>query len=104
MIYCCNLSVNLIPSKSKSYSGELIHPLGKIIYEVNCKGQLWHHSFIIVDGKMPNLLGRDMLLVIKIIWYNHICKSQLYNVNNTNLLDSIREKYSEVFFLKTIFE
>ena len=38
-----------------------------------------------------------MLRVIKINWSNHICKSRIYNVNNTNLLDSILEKYSEVF-------
>ena len=26
-----------------------------------------------------------------------MCKSQIYNVNNTNLLDGILEKYSELF-------
>ena len=43
--FCHNLSVNLLPisSKLKSYSGELIHPLAKIVYMVNCKGQLCHH-------------------------------------------------------------
>ena len=28
---------------------------------------------------------------------DYICKSQIYNVYNTNLLDGILEKYSEVF-------
>ena len=35
--------------------------------------------------------------MIKIDWSNFIYKSQIYNVNNTNLLDNILEKYSEVF-------
>ena len=47
------------------------------------------HSFIIVDGKQLNLLGGDMLRMIKIYWSDYICKSQIYNVNNANLLDDI---------------
>ena len=38
-----------------------------------------------------------MLRVIKIDWSDYICKSQIYNVNNTQLLDSVLEKYFEVF-------
>ena len=38
-----------------------------------------------------------MLRVIKIDWSDYICKSQIYNVNNTHLLDSVLEKYFEVF-------
>ena len=38
-----------------------------------------------------------MLHVIKIDWSDYICKSRIYNVNNTNLLDDILEKHSEVF-------
>ena len=39
-LLCRNSSLNLlpIPSKLKSYSGELIHPLGKIVCKVNYKG------------------------------------------------------------------
>ena len=57
--------------------------------------QLCQHSFIIVDGKRPNFLGKDMMRVIKIDWSDYICKSRIYNVNNTNLLDDILENYSE---------
>ena len=60
----------------------------------------FYHSLIIVDGKEPNLLGRDMLRVIKIDWSIYICKSRILNVNNTNLLDDILEKYPEVFVLE----
>ena len=84
-------------NKLNSYSEELIHPLGKIVCQVNYKGQLCHHSFIIVDGKRPDLLGKDMLRVIKINFSNYIFKSQIYNVNSTILLDDILEKYSKVF-------
>ena len=35
--------------------------------------------------------------MIKIDWSDYICKSQSYNVNNTNLLDDTLEKYSMVF-------
>ena len=38
-----------------------------------------------------------MLHVIKIDWSDYIYKSRIYNVNNTNLLDDILEKHSEVF-------
>ena len=91
------MSVNLIPilSKVKSYSGELIDPLAKIVCKVIYKRQLHHHSFIIVDSKKLNLSGRDMLCVIKTNWSNYLCKSWV--LNKTNLLDSILEKYSEVF-------
>ena len=54
-------------------------------------------SFITADGKQPNLLGRDMLHVIQVDWCDYIRKSQIYNINNTNLLDGILEKYSKVF-------
>ena len=93
------MSVNLLPisSKSKICSGELIHPPGKLLCNVNYKGHLCHHSFLIVDVKQPNLLGRNILRVIKIDWPDYICKSRIYNVNNTNLLDGILEKNSEVF-------
>ena len=91
------MSVNLIPilSKVKSYSGELIDPLAKIVCKVIYKRQLHHHSFINVDSKKLNLSGRDMLCVIKTNWSNYLCKSWV--LNKTNLLDSILEKYSEVF-------
>ena len=93
------MSVNLyqISSKFNSYSEEPIHPLGKIECQVNYKGQLCHHSFIIVDGKRPDLLGKDMLRVIKINFSNYIFKSRICNVNSTILLDGILEKYSKVF-------
>ena len=54
-------------------------------------------SIVTAYGKRPNLLGRDMLHVIKIDWSDYIYKSRIYNVNNTNLLDDILEKHSEVF-------
>ena len=38
-----------------------------------------------------------MSRVIKIDRSNYICKSLIYNINNTNLLDDILEKYFEVF-------
>ena len=89
------MSVNLlpIPSKSKICSGELIHPPGKLLCNVNYKGHLCHHSFLIVDVKQPNLLGRNILRVIKIDWPDYICKSRIYNVNNTNLLDGILNEF-----------
>ena len=37
-----------------------------------------------------------MLCVFKIDWSDCICKSRIYNVSNTNLLDEILEKYCEV--------
>ena len=65
-LICRNPPVNLLPisSKLKSYSRELIHSLGKIVCKVNYKGELCHHSFIIVHGKRLNLLERNMSLVI----------------------------------------
>ena len=39
---------------------------------VNYKRQLCRHSFVIVDDKRPNLLGRDMLPVMKIHWSDYI--------------------------------
>ena len=42
-------------------------------------------------------LRRDMLRVIKIDWPDYICKTRIYSVNKTNLVDGILEKYSDVF-------
>ena len=44
-LICRKSSVSLLPisSKLKSYSGEQIHPRGKIVCRVNYKGQLCHH-------------------------------------------------------------
>ena len=38
-----------------------------------------------------------MLHAIEIDWFDYICKSQIYNVNNANLLDGTLEKYSRAF-------
>ena len=49
-LICRNSSVNLlsISSKLRSYSGELIHPLGKIVCKENYNEKLFHDSFIIM--------------------------------------------------------
>ena len=48
-----------------------------------------------VDGKQLN--SQDVLCVIKIDWFDYTCKSQIYNVNNSDLLDDTLEKYSDTF-------
>ena len=87
-LICRNSSANLLPisSKLRSYSGELIHPLGEIVCKVNYKGQSCHHSFIIADDKRWNLLGRDMLRVIKIDWTDYICNTAKNPVISPNFL------------------
>ena len=80
------MSVSLLPvsSKLKIYLEELIHPLVEKMCKSNYKWKLCHHSFIIVDGKQPNLCGKDMLRVIKIDCSAYIRKSQIYNINSTD--------------------
>ena len=52
----------------RTYTREVIRPLGRVIVDVEHAGQSASLSAIIVPGTGPNLLGRDWLADLKLDW------------------------------------
>ncbi|XP_033105655.1 uncharacterized protein LOC117107953, partial [Anneissia japonica] len=54
--------------KLRTYSGEIIQPLGQVMVEVGHENQNYHLPLLIIPGKGPNLLGRDWLQRFQLNW------------------------------------
>ncbi|XP_048590142.1 uncharacterized protein K02A2.6-like [Nematostella vectensis] len=63
-------SLNLQDTKLtlKTYTGETIPVLGKLVVEVKYKDFFEHLPVIVVQGKVPSLFGRDWLQHVKLSW------------------------------------
>ena len=74
----------------KTYSGDVIQPLGRCVVNVDYEGQIYDLPLLVVPGKGSNLLGRDWLQYVKINW------SQLNHVE-TAQLDCLPTLYPQLF-------
>ena len=63
----CPLDKNNLPVL-RTYSGEIIHPLGRAMLDVVYGGQTHKLSALVVPSTGPCLLGRDWLQHIRIDW------------------------------------
>ena len=60
----------------RTYSGDTIMPLGKVVLDVCYQGDVCRLECLVVQGDGPNLLGRDWLQHIKLDW------KQVYTLTN----------------------
>ena len=76
----------------RTYSGEQIKPVGCQEVQVRYGDQSATVNLIVVEGKGPNLFGRDWLQVFKVDW------ASLYNVKSEEgQVQSILKKHEAVF-------
>ena len=84
----------LLPSnlELRTYSGEQIKPVGCQEVQVRYRDQSATVNLIVVEGKGPNVFGRDWLQVFKLDW------ASLYNVKSEEgQVQSILKKHEAVF-------
>ena len=76
-----------------TYSGDSLKVLGSMEVEIVYKSQHYVLPEIIVDGKGPNLLGRNWLNIIKWDW------SQMFSIGERKgkLWQQVIDKYTDVF-------
>ena len=75
-----------INSQLKTYSGHVIKPIGKLDGELVDDNQSLNVSFIFADTKRPNLLGRDILRLLRLDWL------KLFDINNVREIVTNTEK------------
>ncbi|XP_057298423.1 uncharacterized protein K02A2.6-like [Hydractinia symbiolongicarpus] len=91
----CIPELTIQPSnlKLKTFTGEIITPLGSAAVNVEHQKQKYTLSLTIVPGESPSLLGRDWLKVIKLDWPSLF---QVKHSSNTNL-QQILVQHAAVF-------
>ena len=96
----CKSNIHLSPVsiKLRTYSGEIITPMGGIEVNIEHSGKSIEQWLLVIKGNRPNLLGRDLLSRIQLDWGKvfSTCK----NVNNVQEIDKLNNlllKYENVF-------
>ena len=81
-------SDNLMPvnNQLRAYSEEIIKFIGKLYGELVYNNHIFNVSFIVADTKGPNLLGRDILGLMKLKW------GKLLDINNVREFVTTEEK------------
>ena len=74
----------------RTYSGDIIQPLGRCVVNVEYKSQIYELSLLVVPGDGPNLLGRDWLHCVNLNW------SELHRVEAAPL-GSLPKLYPQLF-------
>ena len=62
------MKLNISMVKLRTYSGQYIIPMGEIKVKVTYENQNYIHNFVVVAGKRPNLMGRDLLMKCCLNW------------------------------------
>ena len=94
----CGKGLTYTNSKLRTYSGDFIKPEGmteaSFMYENQCL-VVW---FIVANTKSPNLLGRDVLRLLRLNWGKLLNVYYVEkNVRTQNCLNKILSDYKEVF-------
>ena len=74
--FCNANKMTSTSSKIRTYTGEVVSPMGEVELEFIYDNQKAVTSVIIMEGNYSNLLGRDILRKIKLNW------EELFNHNN----------------------
>ena len=73
----------------RSYSGDIIETIGKVVLNANHNGSSQNITVIVVKSNGPNLLGRDFLNTFQIDWTN------VFTMNTSDV--NIFAKYPDLF-------
>ena len=92
-------NINVKPScaKLKTYTGELINPVGTATVRVMYKGQSAKLPLMIVPGDGPSLLGRNSLNDIKLDWHSLFRTSEENYPEIMRKLDIILDQNKNIF-------
>ena len=76
----------------KRYTGQPIVGMGKIEPEITYDGQTTVRPILVVQGDRPNLVGRNILEVIRMDWANMF---SVWNYVTSQLVDEFPHVFSE---------
>ena len=77
--------------KLRTYTGEAIPVVGKLMVKVQYQGQEEELPLVVVAGDGPSLLGRDWLAKLKLEW------KHIFNVQAQESLQDVLQRHSTVF-------
>ena len=80
----------------RTYTGEVVRPKGVGDLEVVYKTQKFRLSVVVLEGKVPTLLGRDWLSQIMLCW-NELYPLNVHSVELGERVDQIKARYHDVF-------
>ena len=75
----------------KTYSGEIIKPIGELEVEIVYEGQQLQAPIFVLPGECSNLMGRNWLSKIKLNWH------ELFSMTDHPSLNEILTEYNDVF-------
>ena len=91
-------SLTYTNSKLRTYSGDVIRPEGMIEASLMYENQCLVVSFIVANTKGPNLLGRDVVILLRLNWEKLLNVYYVEeNVKTEDWLNKILSDYKEVF-------
>ena len=92
-----HLEITPVAAKLRTYTGEVITPVGQADVNVKYEGQVKVLTVIATPGSGPSLLGRNWLHHIRLNWKQIFNELKLSEENESVELKSILDKYATVF-------
>ena len=92
-----HLEITPVAAKLRTYTGEVITPVGQADVNVKYEGQVKVLAVIVTPGSGPSLLGRNWLHHIRLNWKQIFNELKLSEENESVELKSILDKYATVF-------
>ena len=92
-----DISMTPTTIKLRTYTGELIKPLGQITANVEHHNQMIESRLVVVKGNRPNLMGRDILQKIRLDWQALFGDGAHINNVCVDKLNSLLDQYEGVF-------
>ena len=92
-----HLEITPVAAKLRTYTGEVITPVGQANVNVEYEGQVKVLTVIVTPGSGPSLLGRNWLLHTRLNWKQIFNELKLSEENESVELKTILDKYATVF-------
>ena len=91
--------IEITPSKIylRTYTGEIIEPVGLANVTVSYRGQTKKLPIIITPNDGPTLMGRNWLHDITLDWKKLFTSNSIYSVKSSENLDNLLAEFEEVF-------
>ena len=92
-----HLEITPVAAKLRTYTGEVIIPVGQANVNVEYEGQVKVLTVIVTPGSGPSLIGRNWLHHIRLNWKQIFIELKLSEENESVELKTILDKYATVF-------
>lgn len=94
---CPNQELEETNIKLKTYTGEIIKPLGTCTLQIKYKDQFFYGRIYVIEKNVDAIFGRDWLKKIKLNWAE-ICKIEVFSDETyKHKLESLFEEHSDLF-------